>query len=325
VGIEQLLKETLTRHKWLNALYGTAYLTGASLFRRFPESRGRHEIEPPPFFIIGAARSGNTLLRALLVGHSAISIPPESYVLGTVVRKWGRLNFLDWQELVKSVVGEFESHPEFHTWQIELWPVYRDLLDVDSKERSLARILDAIYRFYSRQKYPGFLLWGDKTPLNTERIQCIDRVFPRARYIHMLRDGRDAASSAVEAGLFGGSTEAACRQWLKRVRNAREMGSRVGSARYMELRYEDLVSKPYEAVEGVCGFLGIEFEEQMMEHSRSFEQMGDTTSLEHHAKVGQPVTTGSIGKWRERLGDEQVRTVEKMLRKHLPEYGYDGS
>jgi protein-tyrosine sulfotransferase len=313
----------LVRYPWLNSMYGAVYLAGASLFRRYPASRGPGEIDPPPFFIVGAARSGNTLLRALLVGHTEISIPPESYVLGTIARKWDRINFLDWGEVVKLVVGEFESHPEFHTWNTALSPVYETLLGLAPEERSLARVIDAVYRHYSAEKSRGFRVWGDKTPLNTECLPSIDRVFPDARYIHVIRDGRDAVSSAVEAGLFGGSVEAVCRQWLLRVGNASEFGRRVGGDRYMELRYEDLVTDAGAAVRRVCAFLGVAFEAQMMEHSQSFDTMGDTGTLEHHANVRKPITSDSIGKWKQRLTEGQIRTVERMLRHRLDTLGYD--
>jgi protein-tyrosine sulfotransferase len=322
VGIERALKELLTRHRWLNVAYGVLQHGPKSLARRCPASLGPGEIAPPPFFIIGAARSGNTLLRALLVGHSEISIPPESYVLGGIIRQWDRHNFRDWNELVDSVIGEFESHPEFSTWEIDLAPVRDNLHVFNPNQRSLAKIVDAIYRHYSAVKFPGFRMWGDKTPLNTERIILIDRVFPAARHIHMLRDGRDAVSSAVKAGMFDGSVEGACRSWQLRTRNALQLGRRIGVGRYLELRYEDLVSGPRDAVVRVCDFLGVDFEEQMMAHDRAFGNMGDTQTLDHHAQVGQAVTTDSVGKWRERLTDAQAHTVERILHKDLSRLGY---
>jgi LPS sulfotransferase NodH len=323
VGIERALKELLTRHRWLNVVYGVLQHGPRALSRRCPASLGPGEITPPPFFIIGAARSGNTLLRALLVGHTEISIPPESYVLGGIIRQWDRYNFRDWNELVGGVIGEFERHPEFSTWEIDLAPVRDSLRAAPGNERSLAQILDAIYRHYSAAKFSGYRMWGDKTPLNTERILLFDRVFPAARYIHLLRDGRDAVSSAVKAGMFEGSVEGACRSWLLRVRNACQLGRRIGAGRYLELRYEDLVSETRDAVVRVCDFLGVKFEEHMMAHDRAFGGMGDTQTLDHHAKVGQVVTAESVGMWRERLTDAQAHTVEKHLHKDLSRLGYD--
>jgi protein-tyrosine sulfotransferase len=322
VNLKNTLKPLLHRHPRLNTAYGAVRSGGRTLLRRCPASRGAGEILPPPFFIIGAARSGNTLLRALLLGHSRVSIPPESYVLGGLALEWDRVCYQDWDTLVRFVLDAFDQQHDFETWETDLSPLAARLGGVDESRRSLAMIIDAVYRHYAGEKFPGADMWGDKTPLNTERVFLIDRVFPGARYIHMLRDGRDAVSSAVKAGLYGGSVEAACRQWLLRVQMAREFGRTIPANRFMELRYEDLVSDPRASVEAACNFMDLGFQEEMMAHEGAFQKMGDATAHGHHAKVGEPVTTGSIGKWKERLTGEQADFVERAIGEELARIGY---
>ncbi len=322
MNLKNTLKPLLHRHPRLNSVYGAVRSGGRTLLRRCPATRGAGEIVPPPFFIIGAARSGNTLLRALLLGHSRVSIPPESYVLGGLALEWDRVCYRDWDALVRFVLNEFEHQHDFETWGTDLSPLSGPLRELEPGQRSLARIIDSVYRHYAGEKFPSADVWGDKTPLTTERVFLIDRVFPGARYIHILRDGRDAVSSAVKAGLYEGSVEAACRQWLLRVRTAREFGRTIAATRFMELRYEDLVSDPRASVEAVCGFLGLDFQEEMMEHDRAYARMGDATAHGHHAKVGEPVTTGSIGKWKERLTAEQAVFVERTIGEELARIGY---
>ena len=319
MGVERTLKELLTRYRWLNVAYGVLQHGPRALSLRGPANRGPDEIQPPPFFIIGAARSGNTLLRALLVGHSEISIPPESYVLGGIIRQWDRHNFQEWDVLVDSVIGEFESHPEFSTWEIDLAPVRQVLNALDPSDRSLARILDAIYRHYSAVKFPGFRIWGDKTPLNTERIFLIDRVFPAARYVHMLRDGRDAVSSAVKADMFGGSVEGACRSWLLRTRNARQLGRRVGVSRYLELRYEDLVAGPKDQLTALLNFLSLEWNDSMLEYQTHAHN--ETSSTPSYQQVSQPLYTRSIGKWRHY--SKQIESGFSILEPWVKQFGYE--
>ena len=322
MSLKNTLKPLLHRHPRLNSVYGAVRSGGRTLVRRCPAGLGAGEILPPPFFIVGAARSGNTLLRALLLGHSRVSIPPESYVLGGLALEWERVCYRDWDSLVRYVLDAFEHQHDFGTWETDLSPLAVRLDNVEPRRRSLAMIIDAVYRYYSEAKFPGADMWGDKTPLTTERVFLIERVFPGARYVHMLRDGRDAVSSAVNAGLYEGSVETACRQWLLRVRTAREFGRTIAADRFMEMRYEDLVSGPRAAVETVCGFLGLDFQEEMMEHEGAYTKMGDATAHDHHSKVGEPVTTGSIGKWKERLTDDQADTVERMLGDELERTGY---
>ena len=222
----QKLDFAIRRHAVLNAAYGIAGTVGRALTRRYPLSLGPTEIDPPPFFIIGAARSGNTLLRALLVGHSHVAIPPESYVLHHIVDRWGQLAFLKWQDLVGVAIGTFASHPEFESWELDLTPVFGRAMALQRRERSLARVLDLVYRHYVDAKEPGARMWGDKTPFNTENWYAIERTFPTARYVHVLRDGRDAVSSAVQADLFSGDVSSACDSWLLRVRRKRGQADR---------------------------------------------------------------------------------------------------
>ncbi len=316
------LQVLLRNHRLLNYVYGRAYYIAAALTRGYPARRDS-EVIPAPFFLIGAARSGNTLLRALLVGHPEIAIPPESYVLPRVVEKWEQLSFLRWDDLVRVVIGTFQSHPEFHTWNIDLSAVYPKALAIDVKHRSLAAIIDLVYRHYANEAFPGARVWGDKTPFNTENYRAILRLFPQARYIHILRDGRDAVSSSLEAGLTEGDVERACREWLLRVRSARALSRRVDSSRFLEVRYEDLVTDPRSVLQGVCDFLEVPFEEQLMSHERVFKSLGDVEHYAHHAGVAKPISAASVGRWRQRLTDDQKAIVNRVLRPHLRQYGYD--
>ena len=75
---------------------------------RRPLRRPTTKISPPPFFIVGSGRSGNTLLRAVLTGHSKVAIPPESYVLAKTIRRFRSYSFLNWSLLVRMILSEFE-------------------------------------------------------------------------------------------------------------------------------------------------------------------------------------------------------------------------
>lgn len=319
--LRRSLRRLLRNNRLPNYVFGRAYYIVAALTRGYPARRDSEEI-PAPFFIIGAARSGNTLLRALLVGHPQIAIPPESYVLPRLVEKWEHLSFLRWDDLVRVVIGTFQSHPEFFTWNVDLSAVYRKALAIDKRDRSLAAMIDLIYRHYATEVFPGARVWGDKTPFNTENYRAILRLFPQARYIHILRDGRDAVSSALEAGLFEGDVERASREWLLRVRSARELSRHVDKSRFLEVRYERLVADTLSVLQEVCNFLGLPFAEQMAAHEDVFGSLGDAKHYAHHANLARPITAESVGKWRQRLTDDQKAIVNRALGRELRQYGY---
>ena len=110
--------------------------------------------------------------------------------------------------------------------------------------------IGAVFAAYAAER--GKQRWGDKTPLYMQYLTLLERLFPDARIVHLVRDGRDAALSflAVPAGImtagWGHPRDAAgfaC-QWATEVRDARALGRRVGPTRYLEVRYEELVAEP---------------------------------------------------------------------------------
>jgi len=307
------------QQQWVNSVYGGVSLFKRALFNRYPLNG---ELSSQPFFIIGAARSGNTLLRAILAAHETVIIPPESYALGNIARVWQRNNFLEWSELVRLVIGAFESHDEFYTWGIDLKNIYRKLDRVPESNRSLAIVIAEVFAAYRDIHAPGATLWGDKTPLNSEYLPWIRATFPGARYVHIIRDGRDAVDSMLRAGLQDGNFNRCCLEWRIRVENNLALGQKLPADQYMELRYEHLVTHPADEVARVCDFLGIKFSEEMLNTVNVFEKLGDTVELDHHKNVKNPINAQSIGAWQRNLSPDQIEYVSADLGALLTRLGY---
>jgi hypothetical protein len=298
----------------------------ALLLRQFaphhPLRREADDARTPPFFIVGSGRSGNTLLRALLVGHGELAIPPESYVLGMAVRDYRRFSFLPWKELLRIVLGRFQFYPHFGTWQMDLRRVYEELEACPEQERSLARLLDTVYRSWATRHRLHPSRWGDKTPINVYHLPRIHAVFPEATYIHMLRDGRDVVASYLNAGLYD-SAGKACTRWVESVKLVRRFGRRLPPEHHLQVRYEDLVRDPETITRRVCAHLGISFDPRMLRHRDRVEDMGDT-DLSHHSNLWSPISRRSVGSWRHRLDPRQQELVEDRLCALLTELDYLG-
>src|SRR5690606_31966252 len=162
-----------------------------------------------PFFIIGSGRSGNTLLRSMLVASNQLSIPPESYVWPRIIRRFSAYSFLPWDILSSMIVGEFESYKEYMTWDVNLYPAHQKARKLRKKDQSLSNVINSIYQTYNIAKSQEGIRWGDKTPINTIYINKILKVFPNAQYIHIERDPLDVVCSYVKAGLYSNYEEAA--------------------------------------------------------------------------------------------------------------------
>jgi hypothetical protein len=210
----------------------------------------------PPFFIVGSARSGTTLLRLMLNAHSEVAVPPESRF---IVDLWGGSDEVAVDEVIEALV----RHGQFSTWDLPI-EVVRDEMG-GNRVAPYAAIIDSAYRAYARLH--GKRRWGDKTPRYVENIPLLARLWPAARFIHLIRDGRNVALSYADVP-FGPKTVArAARLWANRVSLGIAHGRALGPGRYLEIRYEDLVADASARIKALCGFLDLEFEPGMLDYT----------------------------------------------------------
>ena len=114
------------------------------------------------------------------------------------------------------------------------------------------------YRLYAARF--GKSRWGDKTPLYCYELETIRRVLPEARFIHLIRDGRDAALSLRKLWFSPGQDIATIAgDWQQRVRAGRQGGAEV--EHYLEVRYENLVSDPGRELRRVCDFIELAYDQ----------------------------------------------------------------
>jgi len=270
-----------------------------------------------PFFIVGAGRSGNTLLRAILCGHKDIGIPPESYIIGPAIIEWLKNNYLRWENLVSLILGQIATHEEFDTWEIDLNKIAGELRKLPDNRKSFAAIIDKLYCVYNAKYFPGAKRWGDKTPLNTFYLEWIERAFPDAQFIIMIRDGRDSASSYYKTGLVK-DIEDGCRIW----NDAMACVERLDPKKSIRIKYERLVNNTEFEIRKVCSFLKIEFQSEMLDHTKRFYDLGDVPKRKHHKNLLLPITNKNIGKWKKDLTEKEKKVIDILLSETLTKHGY---
>lgn len=274
-----------------------------------------------PFFIIGSGRSGNTLLRSILTANPLVAIPPESYVIYKAYLHYKVYRFLAWPELVQLIISDFESHPQFFNWNISLTKCYQRCINLPQNERSLASIIMHIYREYSEAHFPEAIFYGDKTPLNTLHLDEINHIFPRAKYIHLVRDGRDVVSSYIKMGRYS-NIEDAAERWNSSIDKALKFKKTKGLNTFLEIKYEDLVTNSESVIKNICNFLAIPYDISMIKRDSNLDSLGDVRNLKHHGNVMNPISTNSIGNWEKNLNNKEKQNVLKLLKYNLWLYGY---
>jgi hypothetical protein len=276
-----------------------------------------------PFFVLGSPRSGTTLLRALLCAHPDTFIPPENGALRAMIRVFGSTRAEPWPTVVAAVLDRFAEGYEFQHWGLDLDELKRVAGDWPIENRSLAGLIRFVYMEYGARHSVHKRHWGDKsTPGEFRYLDKLALVFPGARYVHIVRDGRDCVASSIRAGFFEGDYYQAAYAWRDNVRVCRRFG-RGRSAHFLELRYEDLVTSPAREVARLCRFLGIEPVDAMLEHHSLVQQTApDVGGIGHHENVRRPISKESLGKWRTELPVSALDVVSRIVSPEMKQYGY---
>jgi protein-tyrosine sulfotransferase len=228
---------------------------------------------------------------------------------------------MDWKDIVHFIYSHFQFHKEFATFDIEdLSELVRTVQGVEQNQRSLAFIINAFYEWHAQQHGIQFKRWGDKTPLNVYVLKRIHKVFPKAQFIHIVRDGCDVVASYLEARMYQSAEEAAWR-WRTAVGLCRRFG-KANARSYLEIRYEDLVTEPQQTVAGICAFLGTPFDERVLQPPEDPARLGDVPRRQRHSEVLKPISTDQIGKGRKALSEEQKRLVNAIIARQMADLGY---
>lgn len=292
-----------------------SFLVKSNLSWRFLTKRRKintiHDFKEP-FFIIGFGRSGNTLLRSMLVAGDEVVIPPESYVLPRLIKLYKTYDFLPWNELSALLIGEFEAYKEFYTWETDLSSLKKEIRTLPKEKQTLSNLINEIYATYSLQKYGKIMYWGDKTPVNTRFIDKVYEIYPKAKYIYMKRDPKDAIASAVKNQIFP-DTQTAAKIFLIYYRKTAWLKKKLPEDQFLEVEYESLVSNTEEVLQNVSKFLDINYKSTMLNFWKNADNLGDTKVHTHHKNISKPINANSIGKWRKTLSAKEAKEIDAIL------------
>lgn len=256
----------------------------------------------PPSFVVGAPRSGTTLIQHMLRSHPALSIPTgESHFFIPLMQGeacYGSAEFLE---------------TDLHGIRLDVEAFTAQL--VAQGRRTMRDLISGL--FEANAAGEGKPRWGDKTPYYVLHMPALVRWWPEAKFIHIVRDGRDVALSlfARRHDFAVYNTYFAARYWEQYVETGRTDGSNLPSGQYLELRYEDLLTDQRGAMEAVCSFLDIAFDEALMDFKKSGEA-GKTPLLQ------QPVQTSNAEKWRTAMSPAQIAAFEGGAATSLQRFGY---
>jgi Sulfotransferase family len=271
-----------------------------------------------PFFV-GSGRSGTTLLRAIFDSHPDVAVPDEvSFVIRLArphyARRYGWPIRFDAAVAADMVI----ANRSFRRWGLPEGEVRAAL--ARSAPGSFADLVRECYALWA--VHQGKPRYADKTPMHVLHLGRLGRMFPEARFVHLIRDGRDVAASYRSVPWGPTTVEDVAAEWRRRVGHGRRVGRRLGSIRYREVCYEDLVAEPERVVGDLCRFLDLTWDDALLRyHERAEDVIGATAFPSAHQRLLLPPTTG-LRDWRRELSASEVARFEAIAGSLLDDLGY---
>ena len=271
----------------------------------------------PAFFIVGAPRSGTTLLASLLDRHSNIAIGPESqFYTQFIPWNWADRTPRTYEEFVDSALA-FKRIADFGLDRDQL------LRHFKLYELSFANLLRAIIEVYAidrSKRRPG-----EKSPLHLEHVPVILDQFPGSKVIYILRDGRDVVRSLLDVPWAAARNprrfQRFCMRWNDAIEAMIRYEKTLPADRFMIVKFEDLLGRPKSELEKICSFIGEEFEPTQLEPVRGSSAVPEWEK-EWKGKAAETLDAARIQAWRKSSDQQQIWIMNSMMGNMLERAGY---
>jgi hypothetical protein len=203
-------------------------------------------------FLVGAPRSGTTILQSLLAAHPEVISFPESKFF----------HYLLYDKFAENLPSRMEAFFKDEIKRPELLQGFDDSQTVAAKVSWFVGILDGLAAEQNKT------IWLEKTPEHIYFIEDIERFLPDAKFIHILRNSMDCIASMYEATrdfneLWGGGwdLDRCIDRWKYAVLTSYKY---LNKSNHILVKYEDLVDNKKLVLEDICNFLEIEYDAGML-------------------------------------------------------------
>lgn len=266
----------------------------------------------PYVFVVGCPRSGTTLLQRMLDHHPQLAVAYDTHFIPSVIKELAPgANPI----LTPEIVEDVRNFERFDRLGLPEESVDRAV----RKSRTYSEFVSALYSELARLHDKP--LAGEKSPGYAKFIPSLHALFPEAKIVHIIRDGRDVALSlrdwarnknkgpARRPGLWQDETIAACALWwADRVEKGRHHGKKLGHSLYYELQYEELVARPEANLRGLAHFLDLPYAPEMLAYHVG--KMNNKSG--RSAKASWLPPTSGLRDWRTEMDERDIELFEAL-------------
>lgn len=180
-------------------------------------------------------------------------------------------------------------------------------------DKSLATVIDLTFSYFCHNEQK--VVWGDHSPKYSTCLPILIELFPKAKIIHVIRDGRDCVLSFKRR--FRQNIYRGIYQWKKNIQKAKFDGEALSKERYFELRYEELTFEPEKYMRKIFSFLEMPFDESVLKSNMPMFEIAKGCN----SKPGAIIP--NTGKWRQAFSERQIKRLTDIAGKQLVELGYE--
>lgn len=267
----------------------------------------------PILFIFGAARSGTSFLSGLIRESFDYGLGPEPKFLvdvGCRIARYGDLQRDDNLDRLIEYLLNVEMMKIFRTKYTEHYgrPMQVTLQEVRDRlsERSYTAVVYALLACMARRLGKGRV--GAKYPDFWKHLHLLRSWYPDARFLHLVRDGRDVSLSTLRLPWGESSVYSSARQWCRVMRAANSFSKCIPAAQFLELRYEDVLTEPHGTLERL---------ERFLDYSTRPEERSSFI-----AAITDNPLQGNFDKWRTEMSEDERRCYEGIAGDYLHRLGY---
>ncbi|MBW4618430.1 MAG: sulfotransferase [Cyanosarcina radialis HA8281-LM2] len=269
-------------------------------------------------FILGVPRSGTTLLRTILDSHPHLAVGPECPWIGG---NYGKV--ASFRVLYYSLVNDRQG------------PVcnFEGVSEADVS-RAIGQAISSILNSYAAAK--GKKRWLEKTPNHMTEIPFLNQLFPQAKYIHIIRDGRDVACSLFKQRENWGKNLSnrgetvtntllnSLQRWCHWLRQF-EQWQEEYQLDTCQIRYEDLVREPRPVLEKILEFIEEPWSDEVLTYEGQKHDLPAWESGSRDVARKQQISNEGVGKWKTKFTDTERLIASSFADSMLLRYGYDRS
>lgn len=296
-----------------------------------------------PVFINGMSRSGTTLLAGLFDVREDVAMSYELYPNYLVGHGEQADHYVDFSQVAFLLrnAGENEAFnllAEMGEPKVSSFVACAGHSDLTTKDVGDAlfwflRSPSNVYTYQDALRFCSLCAhikrvrvkkqnWGMKIQTAFDRYHVL---WPKARHIYIMRDGRDILASQLNTGSFNPDPAQLGKNWTARAVNFERFLDRSGATGAI-VKYEDLAREPEQTLRTLCGQLGLSFSDQMLSHhEHDISLLHKPRGQLSAARVAKPIDESAIGRWRQDLSKDRLQAFMETAGEATERWGYVSS